>query len=109
MTQNLPQITIPLFSSIKQLPNGLPVAAYPVTGPIYVIGTSKAGALYNNLTIAVQKALKLSRKDARAHAETFSRKNATDIFENFLVWRQKKDEYKFISNPYKGNSGVTRS
>ena len=49
---------------------GLPVAAYPVTGPIDVIGSSDAGALDEDLGKACAKALKLRGEDARAH-ETF--------------------------------------
>lgn len=88
---------------------GLPVAAYPVTGPVDVIGSSNAGAMDDDLKIAVTRALNLSRKDARAHAETFSWTKATDIFEGFLVWRQEEDEYSALSNPYKDNTGVKRA
>ena len=50
---------------------GLPVAAYPVTGPIDVVGGSKAGVLDEDLGKAAKAALKISRKAARKHAETF--------------------------------------
>lgn len=88
---------------------GLPVAAYPVTGPIDVVGTSAAGALDDDLEIAVTKALSLSRADARAHAESFSWSKATDIFEGFLVERSGADEYSALTNPHKDNAGVTRA
>jgi len=88
---------------------GLPVAAYPVTGPIDVVGNSNAGVLHDDLSIAVHEALTLSRQDARAHAETFSWAKATDIFENLLVWRQDQDSYTAMTNPYKDNTGVRRA
>lgn len=89
---------------------GLPVAAYPVTGPIDVIGTSKAGALDQDLSKACHAALKLSRKTARRHAETFSWATATDIFAGHLVAaRAPEDDYHFADNPHKDNHGVTRA
>jgi glycosyltransferase involved in cell wall biosynthesis len=51
---------------------GLPVAAYPVTGPLDVIGTSPAGALDNDLRAACLRALEIPRAVARVHAERFS-------------------------------------
>ena len=47
---------------------GLPVAAYPVTGPRDVIGDSKAGVLHEDLRIACLEALKLEREDALARS-----------------------------------------
>ena len=89
---------------------GLPVAAYPVTGPIDVVGTSKAGALDEDLGKACLAALKLSRKTARKHAETFSWTAATDIFAGHLVRsRDPEGGYHIADNPYKDNHGVTRA
>ena len=88
---------------------GLPVAAYPVSGPIDVVGNSDAGILDDNLEIAVKKALRIPRKSARTHAEKFSWTKATDIFESYLVYRQDKDEYSSLNNPHKNNSGITRA
>jgi glycosyltransferase involved in cell wall biosynthesis len=51
---------------------GLPVAAYPVTGPLDVIGGSRAGALDKDLRSACLRALEIPRAVARAHAERFS-------------------------------------
>ena len=51
---------------------GLPVAAYPVTGPLDVIGDSSAGALDEDLRSACLRALEVPRTVARAHAERFS-------------------------------------
>lgn len=51
---------------------GLPVAAYPVTGPLDVIGGSAAGALDEDLRAACLRALDIPRAAARAHAIKFS-------------------------------------
>jgi glycosyltransferase involved in cell wall biosynthesis len=60
---------------------GLPVAAYPVTGPLDVIGSSgTAGVLHEDLRIACLEALKLRREDAAAHARKFSWRAATEQF-----------------------------
>ena len=63
---------------------GLPVAAYPVTGPLDVIGDSKAGVLHEDLRTACMQALKLRREDAAAHAQKFSWRAATEQFVGHL-------------------------
>jgi glycosyltransferase involved in cell wall biosynthesis len=59
---------------------GLPVAAYPVTGPLDVIGDSKAGVMHEDLRTACLAALELKREDAAAHAQQFSWRAATEQF-----------------------------
>ena len=60
---------------------GLPVAAYPVTGPLDVIGDAKtAGVMREDLRTACLEALKLRREDAAAHARKFSWRAATEQF-----------------------------
>jgi hypothetical protein len=60
---------------------GLPVAAYPVTGPLDVIGDSRtAGVMHEDLRTACLEALKLRREDAVAHARRFSWRAATEQF-----------------------------
>lgn len=51
---------------------GTPVAAFPVPGPIDVIGASGAGAMNDNLRDACMQALEVPRSFARAHALQFS-------------------------------------
>lgn len=94
---------------------GLPVAAYPVTGPIDVIGTDqrkgqpKGGVLNEDLQIACTGALKLKRETVRSFAETFSWQAATDIFEDYLIQCRTDDSYTFIDNPHKHNKGIARA
>ena len=59
---------------------GLPVAAYPVTGPLNVIGDSSGGALNHDLRQACLDALALRRDDALAHAQKYSWRAATEQF-----------------------------
>lgn len=68
---------------------GLPIAAYPVTGPLDVIGDSKAGVLHENLHTACLAALELKRADAVAHARKFSWRAATEQFLSYLYPRSR--------------------
>lgn len=63
---------------------GLPVAAYPVTGPIDVLGHSQAGVMHEDLREACMNALKIDRATARAHAENHSWRAATEQFFSYL-------------------------
>lgn len=47
---------------------GVPVAAYPVTGPIDVVSEGVTGALDDDLRAAALRALDVSRESCRAHA-----------------------------------------
>lgn len=57
---------------LEALASGLPVAAYPVPGPLDVIGTAPAGVLSEDLGAACRAALSIAPEAARAHALTFS-------------------------------------
>lgn len=63
---------------------GLPVAAYPVTGPRDVIGHSPAGVLHADLRTACLGALQLKREDAVARASLFTWRTATEQFLSHL-------------------------
>jgi glycosyltransferase involved in cell wall biosynthesis len=68
---------------------GLPVAAYPVTGPRDVIGGSNAGVLHEDLRIACLEALRLDRADAVARAALFTWRAATEQFLSHLHPRKR--------------------
>lgn len=57
---------------LEALSCGVPVAAYPVTGPLDVIGDSPVGVLDDDLERACQRALALPRAACRTHALRFS-------------------------------------
>jgi glycosyltransferase involved in cell wall biosynthesis len=59
--------------------SGLPVAAFPVTGPIDVVRHGVTGFLDADLETACRKALELDRDACRAHAETHSWARCADI------------------------------
>jgi glycosyltransferase involved in cell wall biosynthesis len=69
---------------LEALACGLPVAAYPVTGPIDVLADGPAGAMNEDLREACLDALKISRADARAWAERFSWRAASEQFASHL-------------------------
>jgi glycosyltransferase involved in cell wall biosynthesis len=53
---------------LEALASGVPVAAFPVTGPRDVIGNAPVGVLHDDLREACLAALRLSREDCRAFA-----------------------------------------
>jgi len=57
---------------LEALASGLPVAAYPVPGPLDVVGGSPAGVLSEDLRAAALAALDIPAEMARGHALTFS-------------------------------------
>jgi glycosyltransferase involved in cell wall biosynthesis len=66
---------------LEALASGVPVAAYPVTGPIDIIETgSGAGALHEDLKFACLKALACRRDDASRLAKRYTWEAATRQF-----------------------------
>jgi glycosyltransferase involved in cell wall biosynthesis len=66
---------------LEALASGVPVAAFPVTGPVDILSDHpEAGALSADLRTACLKALDCSREGARALAETFTWEAATQQF-----------------------------
>jgi glycosyltransferase involved in cell wall biosynthesis len=56
---------------------GVPVAAYPVTGPRDVVIPDVTGVLHEDLGLATRQALRLDPAACVAHARTYSWRNAT--------------------------------
>ncbi len=63
---------------VESMACGTPVAAFPVPGPIDVIGNSSGGIMHSDLREACLRALALPRERVRLHAEQFSWSAATD-------------------------------
>ncbi|MFJ3048221.1 glycosyltransferase family 4 protein [Herbaspirillum chlorophenolicum] len=59
---------------------GIPVAAYPVEGPIDVVDNGVSGVLKNDLKQACLQALRLDKDVVRSHAERRSWESATQQF-----------------------------
>ncbi|WP_018442938.1 glycosyltransferase family 4 protein [Trinickia symbiotica] len=82
---------------LEALACGTPVAAYPVTGPIDVLGDGGAGAMNEDLREACLDALKIERAHARAWAERFSWRAASEQFAAHLKplsrapWREENE------------------
>ena len=70
---------------LESLAAGTPVAAYPVTGPLDVIGKAPVGALDADLRAACLRALHVDRSVCRAHAERFSWAACARRFRDGLV------------------------
>jgi glycosyltransferase involved in cell wall biosynthesis len=94
---------------IEAMATGTPVAAYSVSGPIDIIPDSNAGIVDEDLQTACLEALKLSRKDARIHAEKYSWNTVVDVFFDLLTpeyqplsrkrWRRLRRLAKLASSP----------
>lgn len=72
---------------LEALASGLPVAAYPVTGPKDILSSAPhpVGALDENLQTACLNALTIDRRYCRPYAEQFSWRSCAERFLNNLV------------------------
>ncbi len=79
---------------LEALACGTPVAAYPVHGPLDVIGTGSGvragwtaaiGCAHEDMAVAIRTALACDRRAARAYASSFSWQSTVDQFLNALV------------------------
>ncbi|PZU50354.1 MAG: alpha-mannosyltransferase [Sphingomonas sp.] len=66
---------------VEAMAAGLPVAAYPVAGPLDVVGDSGAGALNEDLSMAIAQGLRIPKSAAIVHAQGFSWEAAVSQFE----------------------------
>ena len=57
---------------VEAMASGLPVAAFPVPGPLDIVGGSEAGALDEDLKAACLRALQIPRAAARARSLDFT-------------------------------------
>jgi glycosyltransferase involved in cell wall biosynthesis len=71
---------------LEAMASGTPVAAYPVDGPLEVVGVNGlGGALHEDLGSAWYQALSIPRHEARARAQSFSWTHASHLFVQHLV------------------------
>jgi glycosyltransferase involved in cell wall biosynthesis len=69
---------------LEALASGLPVAAYPVTGPLDVVTSSEVGALDEDLLAAVRRARALDPVACRRFAMRYSWSRSADEFAGHL-------------------------
>jgi len=69
---------------VEAMACGVPIAAYPVAGPIDVVAHTRSGILDDDLAAACRAALTLDRAGVRAHALEFSWEAATRQFQEHL-------------------------
>ncbi len=65
---------------LEAMASGLPVAAFPVQGPIDIIADSGAGVMDEDLQKAALKAVTISREKCRKYAKNFTWERSADIF-----------------------------
>ena len=70
---------------LEALASGVPVAAYPVPGPLDVIADAPVGCLDESLDRAAARALAIDREACRAYALDFSWKRCADLFLSHLA------------------------
>ena len=88
----------------EALASGTPVAAFPVTGPIDIVGDGVGGAVSNDLREAALKALDVDRAEARQRAMRYSWKACAEMFldavEEALGRKRKRtDQDAVVSGP----------
>lgn len=81
--------------NLEALASGVPVAAYPVPGPIDIIGADgrgvrsdfdrPIGGVNDDLGLAVEKALECDPQDCRVYAEFYSWEACATLFNKHLV------------------------
>jgi len=80
--------------NIEALACGVPVAAYPVAGPLDIIGldgkgmhsgSRRIGALHEDLAVAIRQALTADRSAAACEARKYGWEHCTDLFVDGLT------------------------
>lgn len=85
---------------LEALACGVPVAAYPVTGPIDVLRPNETGVMDPDLVVAIRGALRLDRGQCRADALRHCWEAATGQFLSHLVRRT--DGLPLVATPPAG-------
>ena len=86
---------------IEALFCGVPVAAYPVTGPLDIIEDGITGSLNDNLKTAIDKALQIKRENCTRSTKKYIWKNVAEQFLSAVIAFKKapleEDNLKFLS------------
>lgn len=84
---------------LEALASGVPVAAFPVQGPLDVILSERVGCLHEDLKAAVSEALKLDPKECREYALKYSWGDCVRLFESYLAPISRTADLHAISLP----------
>jgi len=79
---------------LEALACGTPVAAFPVQGPIDVVGDSDVACLSDDLRTAALRALRIPRERCRVHAQRFS-------------WRAASEQFVALQAPSSSGGGIS--
>ncbi len=91
------------IAQLEALACGVPVAAFPVTGPIDVVGDAPVGSLREDLRLACLDALTMSRAACRRHALDYSwHRSASQFLANLQPIRADVREVPILTD---GNDG----
>ncbi len=86
---------------LEAMASGTPVAAYPVDGPLEVLGkpdgSCHGGVMHDDLKHACYSAMAVPRHEARARALDFSWLQAAQLFEGHLVPASRKADSKLVA------------
>lgn len=77
---------------LEALACGVPVAAYPVTGPLDVINNGRVGILDEDLATACRKAVKLDPQECREYAMQFTWRRCAQMVLDNLAIISRRDE-----------------
>jgi glycosyltransferase involved in cell wall biosynthesis len=92
---------------LEAFASGLPVAAYPVTGPIDVVEHGVTGILDEDLGAACRSALELDPADCRAHALTLSWDRCAEmLLDNLAVIVGDRPVRRSQRNPIRTEAGA---
>jgi glycosyltransferase involved in cell wall biosynthesis len=69
---------------IEAMSLGLPVAAYPVTGPIDIVEPGVSGILGDSLADAIRQAATLNRRQVEQSSQKWTWQQAWEIFSKHL-------------------------
>lgn len=69
---------------LEALASGLPIAAYPVQGPLDVLGGAPVGCLDDDLAVAARRALMVDPQACVAHARNFTWRRSAEQFVGHL-------------------------
>ncbi|MBV1916280.1 MAG: glycosyltransferase [Pseudomonadales bacterium] len=70
---------------IEAMACGIPVAAYPVQVPVYILEQGVTGVMDDDLEYAVTQALKLNPKDCIQAAKQFRWEHCAKQFQDWLI------------------------